>query len=400
MKQIALMMAALGASLAFSACQDSADDHPTLGKTEGQVVDILNVPEGINMPLQFTQDNQADHLHLSCQKPTEYGFSAPISYQVEVSLNSDFSSPAVEGAPASVVLPTAFQTNTEINPTYKELAKAMRDMLDVQSPDQVPTPYYSLYLRLITNVLTASGQAYEGTMLLSNTVIYDQVSVGYMDVVVAGRPSGIYIKGEMNSWDASSDWEFLSTSTPGLYEIESCEIAKGTNFKIADANWGPIDYGLNGTALEFNRPIRLDYKGGNITMPADFSGSVQLMVEGTTYTVTFLADEPDIPGVATGIYVKGSFNGWSDMAECEFVTTDIKDRLMIADITIAAGEFKVATADWSTVNLGTNGEPIAIGVRYALTPGAGNIVIDQTFTGAAKLVKKDGNYFLILEPVE
>lgn len=310
MKKIALMIAALGTALAFTACQDSADDHPVLGTTAGQTVDFLNTPEMAGATVQITNENKEQNILMTCTQPKEYGFTAPVIYTVEVALDADFTTPVVEGCPASVVLPTTFSNPEDINPSYSEIAQAMRDMLNIELPDQLPSPYYKLYIRLISNVSNTSGQPYPNTKLVSNTVSIDKVSVAYMDVVEPGMSSGIYLSVSMNGWGTPSDYEFVTTSEPGVYEITEVTIEANNEFKIADANWGAINYGSSDTPFTLNEPYVLQLGGGNIVMPEDFTGRVQLTVANDTYTVVFEVPEPIIPGQPTGIYIRGDFNGW------------------------------------------------------------------------------------------
>ncbi len=60
----------------------------------------------------------------------------------------------------------------------------------------------------------------------------------------ADRSSGIYIRGEMTGWAPLDEWEFESTSTPGVYEIY--DVTLDSQFKIADKDWKTVNYGTSG----------------------------------------------------------------------------------------------------------------------------------------------------------
>lgn len=91
------------------------------------------------------------------------------------------------------------------------------------------------------------------------------------------------------------------------------------------------------------------------------------------------------------------------MSEYEFQTTDVKGVWEIAKVTIPAGSFKVADADWGDLNYGAYkvdgvDVPITAGEKYPLDKGGSNIQIKEPFTGKATLRVKGGNYTLLLEP--
>ncbi|MDE6018126.1 MAG: hypothetical protein K2G85_04860 [Muribaculaceae bacterium] len=74
----------------------------------------------------------------------------------------------------------------------------------------------------------------------------------------------IYIRGGMNDWGANDAWKF-SLSEGDLYTLSNVSIAAGTSFKVADANWGSINYGYD-SPIEPNTSVYLRYDGGNITL--------------------------------------------------------------------------------------------------------------------------------------
>lgn len=57
-----------------------------------------------------------------------------------------------------------------------------------------------------------------------------------MCAMVAAAQSGIYLRGDVNGWDASAEWEFKETAEKGVYELKHVELWGA--FKIADNAWG------------------------------------------------------------------------------------------------------------------------------------------------------------------
>lgn len=283
MKKISAMLLALGTALAFTACQESKDDHPVVKTHEGDATAVfLNTPEMTNMAILITEANNTGSIHMQCSQP-DYGFSAYVRYEVEVSLSEDFTTPKVSGCPASQVLNTTFSDPKEVNPVLSEIAAAMCKMLDISNESQVPTAYYPLYIRLIANVASVAGGVHPNTTYISNTVKIQGVCCGYLAISVPGLPSGIYLRGAMNDWGAESAWEFLTTDEFNIYEIANCQIGAGVEFKVADDSWGAINQG--GGTVTINQPYVMEDNGGNMSVATDFDGRVQLTVKGDTYTL-------------------------------------------------------------------------------------------------------------------
>ena len=391
----------MASTMAFTSCDESKDDHPTLYPNDGVIVEnFLNTPEMSNMSVEFTPDNAANVVHMTCSQPS-YGYAATVRYNVEVSYSEDFTTPAVEGLPAYATLDTPFYDCSEVNPTYGELATAMCDLLGLKSEKEVPTGYRDLYARLVANVEIAGGaNLYPNTTYMSNVVKLTRANCTYLAVIVPGEPTGIYLRGGMNDWGAPAEWEFLTTDVAGVYAIDDATIDEGVEFKVADANWAAINYGYNGTDIEFNKAYELagPDNPGNLTMPQKFTGRIQLTVKAGTYTILFEAAEPETPGLQSGIYLKGDMNGWANEGAWEFITTEVKNVWLVQGVTIGAGDgFKVADADWGPINLGgAAGEVLAIGKAFTLASGGENITCPEAFTGDVELKIQGGAYKLTL----
>lgn len=288
MKKISLILVALMTVLAFSACNELKDDHPVLSPVKGSpTADFLNNPAGQNLLLLLTQDNKGGYVHMTCSQPEQYGTALSVRYEVEVALNPEFTAASAD-VPASILLPTAFYDCAEINPVNDEIAAAMEELMGITSDeaDFWPTDPRPLYMRLSANVQTAGGEIVPDTHILSNVVKLDKVSVNYFARVIAGMPTGIFVRGDMNGWGAEPAWEFLTTDKVNIYILEGVSIAQGTGFKIADSSWGNINCGAKGN-LEFNKKYSLENAGssGNITMPEDFNGNITLYQSGDNFSM-------------------------------------------------------------------------------------------------------------------
>ena len=108
----------------------------------------------------------------------------------------------------------------------------------------------------------------------------------------AGEKSGIYLRGSFNGWGTTDEAEFLTTSVAGVYEIKDLTFANGSDgFKVADANWGDINFGGTGT-LTLGQPYTLVAGGGNIKFPTsnEYKCSV-ITLDMNAKTLTVVGEE-------------------------------------------------------------------------------------------------------------
>lgn len=414
MKKITYLFAAMVAALGFSSCNETWDDNPTLPTHEGDPVEnFLNIPVEANTSLMITEDENKGTLHLTGSQPTQYGYAATVAYQVEMALNEDFTTPAVdaEGVPASVMLGT-FYDLSDIAPTLRSVAEGICKMLDIKEASAIPTAYMPVYMRLRANVVNESNQIIEGTAVTSNAICYKSVAVGYLAVVIPDLPTGIYIRGNFNGWlndaldqgintEILPQYEFMTTTEANTYELAYVEVPANDEFKIADHYWGAPNISLAGVVSQMNVWLGATWNTlTNTTFSTPFKGAIQIKGEGESWEMMFMPAEPDTPDQPSGIFVTGNFAGWGfGDAQYQFYTTDVKNTWKTNTLTIPAGEFKVADSSWSNPNLGSNGEAIIPGVKYQAIFGSNdNIPLAEEFTGTITLLKKSGKWYITLNP--
>ncbi|MDX1678650.1 alpha-1,6-glucosidase domain-containing protein, partial [Arsukibacterium sp.] len=118
---------------------------------------------------------------------------------------------------------------------------------------------------------------------------------------------------------------------------------------------------------------------GTFTVPA-YSMAVfvkaQMGEQGSGLAADATLGAPDIPPYeATTVYVRGGMNGWGETDAFTYAGEGIYK----AEFDIAAGnyEFKVASADWSTVDkgAGADGSAVTLGTAKTLAQGGGNLSI-------------------------
>ena len=83
---------------------------------------------------------------------------------------------------------------------------------------------------------------------------------------VANAGSGIYLRGEVNSWGAEAEWEFQETTESGVYVLTNKFLPAGA-FKIGDAgNWTTVNFGGNGSDVALGVEYKLYENGSNVNL--------------------------------------------------------------------------------------------------------------------------------------
>ena len=164
-----------------------------------------------------------------------------------------------------------------------------------------------------------------------------QTYTGYVDPT---RPpfksSGIYLRGEINSWGADAEWEF-SDEGDGTYALYDKTLSGG--FKVADANWSSTcNYGSNGSGILLDTPYSLVLgTNDNITTNGNSYACQKIILTITTAGATLLLQSDDDPSGLTSVYVIGDNNGWNYMDKSGELKLTETDNVFKGQVTMAAG---------------------------------------------------------------
>lgn len=198
-------------------------------------------------------------------------------------------------------------------------------------------------------------------------------------LTIAGEKtaSGVYLKGEVNSWSENADWQFASLGA-GVYELNKYFLATDGQFKMyANGNW----YGLGGDS----EPVTLNY--GTTTLSDGYNMALPDGTVAEKFTLT--VSEDNVVSVTVveattnldGIFLRGSFNKWAADSAYQFTETAVAGVYELKDVKLQ-GFFKIADALWKDVNVGTNdGSAIKVGTTNYLVNGgeSQNICLDGTY---------------------
>ena len=136
---------------------------------------------------------------------------------------------------------------------------------------------------------------------------------GYVDPT---RPpfvaSGIYLRGEVNSWGAVTDWEF-SNEGNGTYVLYDKTLSGA--FKVADSGWtSACNYGSNGTSVQMGVPYSLVLgTNDNISCGGNSFMCKRIVLTINNGAATLLLESDDDDTGLTAVYVIGDNNGWNYM---------------------------------------------------------------------------------------
>ena len=192
------------------------------------------------------------------------------------------------------------------------------------------------YGNTVNYTVTADGDHYLCLTKDEVTEITDpQNYEGYVD---PSRPpfvaSGIYLRGEVNSWGAVSDWEF-SDEGGGTYVLYDKTLSG--QFKVADSGWtSACNYGSNGTSAQMGVPYTLVLgTNDNISCGGNTYVCKRIVVTINNGTATLLLESDDDETGLTSVYVIGDNNGWNYMDTSGELKLD-HDKMFTGQVTMPA----------------------------------------------------------------
>ncbi|BFM12924.1 hypothetical protein R50072_30770 [Simiduia litorea] len=193
------------------------------------------------------------------------------------------------------------------------------------------------------------------------------VSGEYRFTVVATNPSAptltitkadvydnaIFLKGDMNGWGDVDEMVYVGK---GLYRVNLALAAQSYGFKIADSSWSAPNIGAGDAgsvvAVAGSLVIEATSNPGNLSVTPAAAGTYIFTLDTRDAAKPTLHLIPEAR-FGVGVFVRGSMNGWSE----DDAMSEIAPNVYQVDIALAAGgyEWKVASADWNTVDRTANG---------------------------------------------
>ncbi|BBO27638.1 pullulanase [Alteromonas sp. I4] len=216
-------------------------------------------------------------------------------------------------------------------------------------------------------------------------------TAGAPDVVPYGDTS-VYLRGSMSEWGTSVEFAYQGN---GIYTATST-LTAGTQyeFKFASEDWATVNFGAADAAdaiVTDGVGVVLGVSNNNLFFTPSVDATYLFTVDASDAQAPVLTVENEEPYAGTTVYLRGGFNGWGTETPLEYKGA----RQYQAAMSLTAGsyEFKVASEDWATVNLGAmsgsdEDKTVVIGQETYLAATNDNLVIN---------IDADGDYVFIVD---
>jgi pullulanase len=176
-------------------------------------------------------------------------------------------------------------------------------------------------------------------------------TIGVPDIAPYGVNT-VYVKGTMNDW---GNVDMFSYEGEATYEAV-IELAAGSyQFKIADTDWSYPNVG-GGIEVPLGDETMLGANGNDLSLTIVDAGKYKFVLNATNPNMPLLTVKAlvEAPPYEPTVYIRGTVNsdgGWNTNDPLLFVG----NKTYVTSITLTAGDylFKLASEDWSTVNIGS-----------------------------------------------
>lgn len=402
MKKINYIFLSIFAMLfAAVSCNSPMDENPRLNEPTKF---ILNTPATAAEYYELANDMS---VNLTWSQP-DYGFAAAVTYNVQVALNEDFTTPLAEGLDSYVELEEDFNVCDADVPGEKiaEAICKLRGIVDADS--YIDEPARKVYFRVRAHILNYDGSndeinniARPNTIATSNVVALEKVK-GYCAVK---SPGYIYLVGAPEGWSGPTESNKEHYDAWRLYESKDkigSKIYSGVfnipagqaifRFYTALTGWDADSYGTQVDDSPIDIALTDDiYSGtlvkgkGSFSIPDWTGGSLKITVNMSNpakMTVKFEAGGQDLSDKKF-IYLVGAPEGWAgptadNAAHYEdWKLYDMEDNgIYTGTFDIAAGDFIFrfykSLTNWDTDSYGSqvDDSPVEIAFEDNIYSGA------------------------------
>ncbi len=212
----------------------------------------------------------------------------------------------------------------------------------------------------------ASGEEGDGSTYYWDTIALVAAPPG------ATPPYGsttVHIRGGFNGW--GTDWPMTYLDN-GIYQFDVALEAGDYEFKAASEDWSTVNLGAeHASRASLDVPSYVVQEGGNLMLGISAAGDYRFALDANNtdrpaLTVVDLGAAPYGHGDGAEVFVRGGFNDWGTSNRFRYRGSGNYEA--IVEVDAGEHEFKVASEDWATVNLGAASEDartVARGEEYA-----------------------------------
>lgn len=285
----------------FASCSEDRDDNPTLRQPTGNLT--MTAPEG-SETTTFDLLN-TDNLTVTSTAP-DYGFSSVILYQLQVSLNQDFTTLRTLGNVNETYSNTTAQP--EITFKCRELNDSIVSLYqEANNGDNPSEDPMTVYIRIQASV--------NGSNM--NYVYSSPVALSVIAQFVANTPDQYYLVGINGDWDGNNSTKYLLYPTSTTVYSYTTLVSNGSikfwldtdinNWKAAYGCASDGDKSVSGTLVKSTE----EAEAGAIGVPTDgeyYTFTIDMV--NLTYTWTKLDNQS--PTQYSSVTLTGDFISWGE----------------------------------------------------------------------------------------
>lgn len=330
MKKLNIFAYCLAGMLAFSSCQDDRDDNPTILHPETFT---------LNASTETVYDLQnIETIDWTCDVP-DYGYSAAVTYSVQINKDNNWVDAEGENAASYVTLEATYSTN-QLKISAAEMDRSLIILNEWFDAETFPTTEQTVFVRIMSSISTVSGyEAYSEPVEIRYLPYYMEVSL---------EPKTMYVVGDHNGWAANDDApRLIATDEAGMIFHGYAQLNTQFKFMTTDS-WADPNYGGGSGTLALG--------GGNITATPGF---YQIDANLNTMTYSLRTCTWGIVGDAVG--------SWDNDVQLIYNSST---GALEAEVEFSAGQFKFRQdGDWA-YSLGSSlDELVYDGGNMSVSPG-------------------------------
>ncbi|GLS26247.1 pullulanase-type alpha-1,6-glucosidase [Marinibactrum halimedae] len=189
--------------------------------------------------------------------------------------------------------------------------------------------------------------------------------------------------------DIDPNYDALVVVVNGTAQSQSHRIPTAQGFSLHPVLASSVDATVRTSTFTYDASTN----SGEFTVPAQ-TMAVFVKAQGATQGEGLAADatsgEPDVaPFGGTTVFIRGSMNDWGEVDILEYQSAGIYR--LERTLTTGDYEFKVASSDWSTVDLGGSGSAVVLGTPQNLISAGSNIPLS---------IAQDGQYVFTVDALD
>lgn len=184
----------------------------------------------------------------------------------------------------------------------------------------------------------------------------EQQGTGLSAIATSGAPdvvpygdTAVYVRGGMNDWSTT---DALTYRGDGIYQASIKLTAQDYEFKLASSDWSTVNLGAPqaGNVVEEDIDFSLASGGSNLALSITTESTYTFTLDASNIEAPVLTVTNEEPFLGTVPYIRGDMNGWGETNPLTYIGNGKYSATFT--VNAATHNFKVASVDWSTVNMG------------------------------------------------